>query len=61
MLACDAEITTDNDTQGKLIDLVFTVDIPEQDHETFQDRNVQMVSDLGDTDTFVIGGLHRMT
>ena len=36
--------------------MVITVDIPEQDHEIFQDRIVQMVFDLGDTNTLVIGG-----
>jgi opacity protein-like surface antigen len=56
MLAFDAAVETDNDLQGKLSGFVLTVDIPEQDHEIFQDRIVQMVFDLGDTNTLVIGG-----
>jgi len=56
MLAFDAVVKTDTGVKGKLSGFVFTVDIPEQDHEVFQDRIAQMVFDLGETNTLVIGG-----
>ena len=46
MLAFDAVVKTDKGVKGKLSGFVFTVDIPEQDHEVFQDRIVQMVFDI---------------
>ena len=56
MLAFDAEVTTETGVKGKLSGILFTVDIPEKNHEVFQDRIVNMVFDLGNANTLVICG-----
>ena len=56
MLAFDAAVETANGVKGKLSGFVLTVDIPEKDHEVFQDRIVSMVFDLGGANTLVIAG-----
>ena len=56
MLAFDAVVKTANGVKGKLSGFVLTVDIPEKDHEVFQDRIVSMVFDLGGANTLVIAG-----
>ena len=56
MLAFDAAVKTTDGVKGKLSGFVLTVDIPEKDHEVFQDRIVSMVFDLGGANTLVIAG-----
>ncbi|MDG2223733.1 MAG: hypothetical protein P8L85_20310 [Rubripirellula sp.] len=56
LLAFDAPVQATNGDKGKLSGFVLTVDIPEKDHEVFQDRIVSMVFDLGDANTLVISG-----
>lgn len=56
MLAFDAKIHGKKGLKGKLSGIIFTVDIPEKDHEIFQDRIVSMVFDLGEANTIVVSG-----
>ncbi len=56
MLAFDAVVKTAEGVKGKLSGFVLTVDVPEKDHEVFQDRMVSMAFDLGGANTLVIGG-----
>ena len=56
LLAFDAAITSDNGMTGKLSGFIMTVDIPQKDHEVFQDRIVQLVFDFGEANTIVVGG-----
>ena len=56
LLAFDATVTSDNGMTGKLSGFIMTVDIPQKDHEVFQDRIVQMVFDFGEANTIVVGG-----
>ena len=56
LLAFDAAITSDNGMTGKLSGFIMTVDIPQKDHEAFQDRIVQLVFDFGEANTIVVGG-----
>lgn len=56
LLAFDAAITSDNGMAGKLSGFIMTVDIPQKDHEVFQDRIVQLVFDFGEANTIVVGG-----
>lgn len=56
LLAFDAPVQATNGDKGKLSGFILTVDIPEKDHEIFQDRIVSMVFDLGDANTLVISG-----
>ena len=56
LLAFDALFQATNGEKGKLSGFILTVDIPEKDHEIFQDRIVSMVFDLGDANTLVISG-----
>ncbi|MDF1844783.1 MAG: hypothetical protein P1U77_25505 [Rubripirellula sp.] len=56
LLAFDALVQATNGEKGKLSGFILTVDIPEKDHEIFQDRIVSMVFDLGDANTLVISG-----
>ena len=63
MLAFDARFQTKKGLKGKLSGIIFTVDIPEKEHEIFQDRIVSMVFDFGEANTIVVSGksvyLHR--
>ena len=56
LLAFDATVSSDNGMKGKLSGFIMTVDIPQKDHEVFQDRIVQMVFDFGEANTIVVGG-----
>ena len=56
LLAFDAAITSDTGMTGKLSGFIMTVDIPQKDHEVFQDRIVQLVFDFGEANTIVVGG-----
>ena len=56
LLAFDATVASDNGMTGKLSGFIMTVDIPQKDHEVFQDRIVQMVFDFGEANTIVVGG-----
>lgn len=56
LLAFDAPVQATNGDKGKLSGFVLTVDIPEKEHEVFQDRIVSMVFELGDANTLVISG-----
>jgi hypothetical protein len=56
LLAFDAVVTSDNGMKGKVSGFIMTVDIPQKDREIFQDRIVQIVFDLGETNTIVVGG-----
>ena len=46
LLAFDATVSSDNGMKGKLSGFIMTVDIPQKDHEVFQDRIVQLVFDF---------------
>ena len=56
LLAFDATVSSDNGMKGKLSGFIMTVDIPQKDHEVFQDRIVQLVFDFGEANTIVVGG-----
>ena len=56
LLAFDAEVLTDSNVKGTLSGYLLTIFIPEEDHEDFQERMVQMVFDLGDGNTILVGG-----
>lgn len=56
LLAFDAPIQGTNGEQGTISGFVLTVDIPEGEHEVFQDRIVSLVFDLGNANTLVISG-----
>jgi len=56
MLAFDAEIKSSTGQKGKLSGIILTVDIPEKEHEVFQDRIVHMVFDMGQANTIVVSG-----
>ena len=56
LLAFDATVASDNGMTGKLSGFIMTVDIPQKDHEVFQDRIVQLVFDFGEANTIVVGG-----
>jgi hypothetical protein len=56
LMAFDATVQATNGEKGKLSGFVLTVDIPEKEHEVFQDRIVSMVFDFGNANTLVISG-----
>ena len=56
LMAFDATVQATNGEEGKLSGFVLTVDIPEKEHEVFQDRIVSMVFDFGNANTLVISG-----
>ena len=56
LLAFDAPIQATNGEKGKVSGFVLTVDIPEKEHEVFQDRIASIVFDLGNANTRVISG-----
>jgi hypothetical protein len=56
LMAFDATVQVTNGEKGKLSGFVLTVDIPEKEHEVFQDRIVSMVFDFGNANTLVISG-----
>jgi hypothetical protein len=56
LLAFDAPIQATNGEKGKVSGFVLTVDIPEMEHEIFQDRIASIVFDLGNANTLVISG-----
>ena len=55
-MAFDAAVQATNGEKGKLSGFVLTVDIPEKEHEVFQDRIDSMVFDFGNANTLVISG-----
>tara|TARA_B110000211_G_scaffold130494_1_gene149940 strand:- start:53 stop:631 length:579 start_codon:yes stop_codon:yes gene_type:complete len=56
LMAFDAAVQATNGEKGKLSGFVLTVDIPEKEHEVFQDRIDSMVFDFGNANTLVISG-----
>ena len=56
LLAFDAGVITNNNVKGILSGYLLTIFIPEENHETFQEKMVQMVFDFGEGNTIVIGG-----
>jgi hypothetical protein len=56
LLAFDADVITNDNIKGKLSGYLLTIYIPEENHEAFQEKMVQMVFDLGEGNTIVVGG-----
>lgn len=52
----DADITSNVGLSGKLSGYLLVVDIPNEEHETYQHRLTQLVFDFGHANTIVIGG-----
>ena len=56
LLAFDADVQTEDGLKGKLSGYLLTIFIPEANEEAFQEKMVQMVIDLGEGNTIVVGG-----
>ena len=56
LLAFDADVITNNNIKGKLSGYLLTIFIPEENHENFQEKMLQMVFDFGEGNTIVVGG-----
>ncbi len=56
LLAFDADVITNNNVKGILSGYLLTIFIPEENHEAFQEKMVQMVFDFGEGNTIVVGG-----